>query len=67
MLEADSTHGHTAAATSQHVSDLSMDACLWAHSHFSNLYLALARGLFFGPCEGAHLGPAKGLSLQWFS
>ena len=26
-------------------SDLSMDASLWAHSHFSNLYLALRRAL----------------------
>jgi hypothetical protein len=50
----------------------SMDAGLWAHSHFSNLHLALGRGFFLGlvkglpwvlqkgsACNGSHEGCAK--------
>ena len=60
-------HMATAAATSQHVPDL-QHGCrpMGSHSFFRPAF-GLGRGFFFGPCEGAPLGPAKGLSLQWFS
>ena len=48
VLEADSTHGHTAAATSQHVSDLQHGCRPMGSQSFFKPVFGLGKGLFFG-------------------